>query len=74
VTNLFSEFLTRDELAKALDRDPRTIDRLEKQPNGLPFIKMGARKLYNIESVRKWLASLERKPNPRRDTSRMEVA
>ncbi|MGY5803385.1 helix-turn-helix domain-containing protein [Rhizobium sp. LEGMi12c] len=62
--DLLAEFVTRDELAKILDISPRTIYRYSSRPNGLPFALIGGRVRYRLSSVRKWLESQERQPNP----------
>jgi hypothetical protein len=59
-----NRYVTRAALAEALQCSQRTIARLEKQPNGLPSILVGGRRFYILENVHKWLASLERHPNP----------
>jgi len=65
---LLDGYLTQPGLAVELDCCPRTISRYENQPDGLPFVRIGGRKLYRIESVRAWIAALEHKPNPKRAT------
>ncbi len=58
--------LNRSGLAAELGCSTRTIARMEHQPNGLPSILLAGRKFYNVDTIRAWLASRERKPNPRR--------
>jgi hypothetical protein len=51
----------RDGLAKYLHVTTRTIARWEKlEQGGLPRIELGGRVIYNIESVRRWIAKRER--------------
>jgi len=60
-------YLPRSDLADALGGiSPRTIARYERQADGLPHTTVGGKKYYRVDSVRAWLASRERKPNPRR--------
>ena len=59
-------YLTKTALAKEFGVSERTIDRWRNQPDGLPFTTAGATVLFNIVSVRKWLAKRERHPNRRR--------
>ena len=57
--------LERRELAAALNRSERTIVRYERQ--GMPFIKLGSRRLYEPEKVRNWILGHEQVPlAPRR--------
>jgi hypothetical protein len=60
----------RDGLAKYFDVTTRTIMRWEKlEDGGLPRIELGGRVIYNIESVKRWLAKREQSfslPTPRR--------
>jgi len=60
----------REGLAKYFDVTTRTIMRWEKLGDGgLPRIELGGRVIYNIESVKRWLAKREHSfslPTPRR--------
>lgn len=56
-------------LSEALDVVPRTIDRWRNQPDGIPYTTAGSRVLFRVQSVRDWLASREKRPNPRRMTA-----
>jgi hypothetical protein len=64
--NLLDGYLTRKQLAQALAVCERSIARAENQPDGLPSLMIGGRKLYRIDAVRQWLARRERIPNPTR--------
>jgi hypothetical protein len=64
--SLLAHTVTRQELAKALGVCTRSISRYENQPDGLPSITFGGRKLYRLESVHEWLMAKERRPNRRR--------
>lgn len=66
IEECLSEYVSRDEVAKAFKKSHRTIARWENQPNGLPFTEVGGTHMYNVPRVREWLASRERRPNPRR--------
>ena len=57
-------YFDQDTLSVDIDLSSRTIDRLIDQPDGLPVVRLGRRKLFNIESVRKWLAQREAQRNP----------
>ena len=66
---LIADCVGRRDLAAALNVCERTVARYEAQPDGLPSIKLGGRKLYRLSSVRQWLESRETRPNPRRKRS-----
>jgi predicted DNA-binding transcriptional regulator AlpA len=57
-------FLRREELAQQFGLSPRTICRWEALRIGPPRVSVGRTILYNIESVREWLVSQERKAFP----------
>ena len=65
---LLEEYISRSELATALAVVPRTLARYEALPNGLPSVMIGGRKLYRLESVRRWIEGREQHPNARRGT------
>lgn len=69
MTTLLDGYITRDQLATDFGVTPRTVLRYENEPNGLPFLEVGGRKLYRPDSVRSWLAGRERQRNPRRRTA-----
>jgi predicted site-specific integrase-resolvase len=62
--------LDQPELAEALDKSQRTIMRWCEDPQDpLPYIKLpNGKTIFNIESVRQWLARREHSalPTPRR--------
>ena len=64
--SLLADTVNRRELAKALGVCTRSISRYENQPNGLPSITIGGRKLYRLKSVHEWLMAKERRPNRQR--------
>jgi predicted DNA-binding transcriptional regulator AlpA len=59
---LLHEYCRRDELAQALGRSPRTIDRWHVMREGPPRVQVGRTILYKVESVREWLRSREQQP------------
>ena len=63
---VLDDYVNRRTLAEMLGCSPRTIPRYENEPNGLPSLEVAGRKLYRIESVKKWLEGREKRPNPRR--------
>ena len=57
---ILSEFLTKEELAAELRRNPRTLDRWEALGVGPPRTRVGRQVLYRRASVQKWLCAQER--------------
>ena len=55
-----------DDLAKALKKTPRTIERWMAQADGLPSVKIGAKRYIPDDAWKEWLRSRLVKPNPRR--------
>ena len=60
--NLLEGFLTRDQLAEALGRSIRTIDRWQTLRAAPPRLVLGKLILFRVESVQEWLKSLEQQP------------
>jgi hypothetical protein len=58
--SILSEFLTKEELAAELHRNPRTLDRWDVLGAGPPRTIIGRKVLYRRASVQKWLCALER--------------
>jgi hypothetical protein len=56
---ILSEFLTTEELAAELRRNPRTLDRWAVLGMGPPRTHVGRKVLYRRASVQKWLAAQE---------------
>jgi len=55
-------FISESDLARQLHRSVRTLQRLAAARSGPPRIKIGRSVYYKVESVRAWLAQLEKKP------------
>ena len=56
---ILSEFLTKEELAVELRRDPRTLDRWDALGIGPPRTRVGRTVFYRRSSVQKWLSAQE---------------
>jgi hypothetical protein len=56
---LLSEFLSKEELAAELRRNPRTLDRWAALGLGPPRTFIGRIVLYRRASVQKWIAAQE---------------
>jgi DNA-binding transcriptional MerR regulator len=66
MAKLLEDYIDRLTLAEELGVNWRTIHRYENQPDGLPSLLIGGRRMYRLESVRAWLKSRERQRNPTR--------
>jgi hypothetical protein len=56
---ILAEFLTKEELATELGRNPRTLDRWAALGFGPPRTHVGRHVLYRRASVQRWLLALE---------------
>ena len=56
---ILSEFLTKEELAVELRRNPRTLDRWAVLGIGPPRTRVGRHVLYRRASVQRWLLAQE---------------
>jgi hypothetical protein len=63
--NLLARSLDRERVAAQLRLSNKTIARYDAQPNGLLWLKVGARKLDRLDAVRRWLESRKTRPNRR---------
>lgn len=63
---LLDDFLDLGPFANEVDRDPRTVRRWLKEPDGLPFTRMGNRILIHVPTARDWMFGRMRQPNRRR--------
>jgi len=61
---LLNDFISLEEAAKEIHRHPRTLQRWMKQPDGLPFTRMGKSRLLHVPTWQAWLMSRMRTPNP----------
>jgi hypothetical protein len=57
---VLSDFLTKEELAAELRRNPRTLDRWDALGMGPPRTHVGRKVLYRRASVQQWLCAQER--------------
>ncbi len=56
---ILSEFLTKEELAAELQRNPRTLDRWDVLGMGPPRTHVGRKVLYRRAGVERWLLAQE---------------
>ena len=59
---ILSEFLTKEELAAELRRNPRTLDRWQVLGQGPPRTRIGRKIFYRRTSVQKWIVAQEQSP------------
>ena len=68
--DILSDYAEIEAFAAEVERSPRTVIRWMDAPNGLPFTKLGNRRLIHIPSARDWMLGRIRRPNPRRRGAR----
>lgn len=56
---ILSQFLTKEQLAAELRRNPRTLDRWDLLGMGPPRTRVGRKVFYRRASVQKWLVAQE---------------
>jgi len=61
--SLLTNYLTRGQLAEALGRSTRTLDRWQVQKVGPPRLKIGKLFIYSRERVQHWLDQQEQTDN-----------
>jgi hypothetical protein len=66
-TDILEDLVEVSPFAAKVKKHPRTIIRWMDEPNGLPFVKLGNRRLIHIPTARQWLLgrTRTRNPNPR---------
>jgi hypothetical protein len=64
---VLDDFLDIEPFADQVNRDPRTVRRWMDEPDGLPFTKIGNRRLIHVPTARDWLLGRMIRPNQRRD-------
>jgi hypothetical protein len=73
-SQILEGFLDIEPFAAQVERDPRTVRRWMDEVDGLPYTKIGNRRLIHIETARQWILSRIRRPNPRRQQSAEQTA
>ena len=68
--DILADYVEIEAFAAEVKRTPRTVIRWMDEPNGLPFTKLGSRRLIHLPSAREWMLSRIRRRNPRRRTPR----
>jgi hypothetical protein len=62
--DILDDYVEVPQLAAQVRKHPRTVLRWMDQPNGLPFVKLGNRRLVHVPTARAWLLGRMRRPNP----------
>ena len=65
MSNFFTDYLSLEDFAAEVKRDPRTVRYWLNQPNGLPYTKLGNKILIHIPTAREWLFARMRRPTRR---------
>lgn len=70
ITEITAGLVDRPTLAAQLRTTCRTIGCYEREPDGLPYIRIGKRHYYRPAAVADWIARRERQHNPSRKRRR----
>jgi transposase-like protein len=62
----FDDLETIKQAARRLGKHPRTLMRWTRQPDGLPFIRLGQVPYLHVPTVTAWLEARIQRPNPTR--------
>ncbi len=73
VTELLTEYADLEPFAKEVKRTVRTVYSWMKEPDGLPYTRIGNRTLIHIPTAREWLFRRMRRPNPPRAARRRSL-
>lgn len=68
--HLLAEWISRDDLARALSLTPDTLGRWEAQRTGPPCTRLGRRVLYRRAAVQDWLRAQEQSHPTRKQRGR----
>jgi hypothetical protein len=64
--SILDGYIPQEQFAKDLDVDVRTIERYRRQPDGLPYVKLGGQVFIPLDIAREWLLGRVQRPNQRR--------
>jgi hypothetical protein len=64
-TNILIDYAEVPQIAADFHKHPRTILRWMDEPNGLPYAKVGNKRLVHIPTAQAWILAKLRRPNPR---------
>jgi hypothetical protein len=63
------DFVTLEDFAAEIKRNPKTPKRWSEQPDGLPLTWLGKTPMVHIPTAQQWLLSRMKRPNPRRKSA-----
>jgi hypothetical protein len=63
---LLDDCLEVEAFARKIKRHHRTVLRWMREPDGLPYTRLGKTPIIHIPTAREWLLARMRRPNPRR--------
>jgi hypothetical protein len=66
MSDLLADFIDVAQFAADVRKHPRTVHRWMTQRSGLPFSKVGNRRLIHVPSARAWIMSRMRQPSTHR--------
>jgi hypothetical protein len=55
--------------AAEVKKHPRTINRWMNGPDGLPYVRLGNKRIIHRQIFHEWLLSRMKRPNPRREAA-----
>jgi hypothetical protein len=73
-TNILDDYAEPSQVAADFNKCERTILRWMAQPDGLPYAKIGNKRLVHIPSAREWILKRVRQPNARGSNRRSAKA
>jgi hypothetical protein len=73
-TKLLTDYQDLEPFAEEVGRTSRAVRDWLKQPDGLPYTRLGSRILIHIPTAREWLFRKMRHPNPTRPARRRRKA
>jgi excisionase family DNA binding protein len=68
--SVLADFITDVEIAAELKVRRRTVNEYCRQPDGLPYVKVGGRRLFRRSDVDAWLERKTVRPCPTRRSAR----
>lgn len=69
-TNFLGKDWTEVEpLAAEVKKHPRTINRWMSAPDGLPYVRLGNKRIIHRQTFHEWLLNRMKRPNPRREAA-----
>jgi hypothetical protein len=66
-TDLLADYLDLEPFAVEVGRTTRTVRRWMDEPNGLPFTRIGNRRLIHVPTAKAWILGRVRTLNPKRE-------